>query len=69
MIDASLIEEVKRAPVNEKIQLIEDLLEAIKNDIRISDKKIAPKPFKVKKFSLGEDINVDRDEMYSERGL
>lgn len=31
-------------------------------------KKTVDKRFKVRKFSLGEEIHVDRDELYSERG-
>lgn len=30
-------------------------------------KPTKPKPFKVRKFSLGEEVHVDRDELYSDR--
>ncbi len=34
---------------------------------RIKQSKV--KPFKVRKFSLGEEVHVDRDELYSDRVL
>lgn len=69
MIDYSMVEEIKRAPIDEKIQVIEDILQSLKSDMKVGAKKSKSKPFKIRKVSLGQEIHVDRDELYSERGL
>ena len=69
MIDYNMVEEIKKAPIDEKIQIIEDILQSLKSDMKIGDKKAKYKPFKIRKISLGKEVHVDRDELYSERGL
>ncbi len=74
MIDNKTVDKIKNSPIEEKIQIIEILLQSLKNDIKnkttitITDEKKS-KQFKVRKFSLGEEVDVNRDEIYSERGF
>ena len=61
---------LKHVPMDERIQIIEILLQSLKNDI--PKQKIITKhtkPFRVRTFNLGLDIQVDRDELYLQRGL
>ena len=69
MIDSNTVEQIKKAPVEEKIRIIEDILQSLKNDIKVNVKKTEHIPFKIRKVSLGREIHVDRDELYSERGI
>jgi len=65
------VKQIKKAPVEERIQMIEIILQSLKNDIKpkLKTRATKHKRFKVRKFSLGEEVHVDRDELYSERGL
>ena len=67
MID---IDQLKQAPIEERLQIIELLLQSLKKDIELKqqDGKKQYKPFKVRKFRLGQEVHVDRDELYSDRG-
>jgi hypothetical protein len=61
MINSSaLIAELNQTPDIERLQ----------NDLG-SSPKLSPsiKPFKVRQFSLGEDINIDREELHAERNV
>jgi hypothetical protein len=72
MIDHSTVNQIKKAPIEERIYIIELILQSLKNDIKLNHKKLDTsrfKQFKVRKFSLGEEVHVDRDEIYAERGL
>ena len=69
MININTLEEIKNYPVSEKIELIESLLDSLKSDIANQNKDTNYIPFTVKKVSLGQEIHVDRDEIYDERGL
>ncbi len=69
MININTLEEIKNYPVNEKIELIENLLESLKSDIASKNKNTNYTPFTVKKVSLGQELHVDRDELYDERGF
>ncbi|MCK4762626.1 MAG: hypothetical protein KAW12_10555 [Candidatus Aminicenantes bacterium] len=70
MINIESVNQIKQSPIAERIQVIEILLHSLKNDIqkRQVEKKPAVRPFKVRRFSLGEEVHVDREELYSERG-
>lgn len=60
---------LQNAPIEDRIQIIEFLVQSLKQDISnqptVSEKKL----FEVRTFSLGTDIHVDREELYLERGL
>lgn len=72
MIDLSTVDRIKKSPVEERIQIIELILQSLKNDIKLKANnagKTKFKQFKIRKFSLGEEVHVNRDEIYSERGF
>ena len=71
MIDPKTVVQIKQASLEERIQIIELILQSLKKDLRTEPEvgKSQFKPFKVRKFSLGEEVHVNRDKLYSERGL
>ena len=71
MIAQETIKQLKRVSVTERIYLMEILLESLKQDIRNTENIKHPplKKFIARPFDLGGDVNVDRDIIYSERGL
>jgi hypothetical protein len=69
MIDLETFEKLQSASVEERIYIIEAILQSLKNDLGSSPKPSSSiKPFKVRQFNLGE-INIDREELYAERNL
>lgn len=71
MLVLETIEKIRQASIAERIQIIELILQSLKQDINImfTGRKPQAKPFKVRKFNLGREIPVDRDRMYSKRGV
>ncbi|MBC8231343.1 hypothetical protein H8E77_17465 [bacterium] len=71
MIDSKTAFQIKQASVEERIQIIELILQSLRKDMRLEPGvgKSQFKPFKIRKFSLGEEVHVNRDKLYSERGL
>ena len=71
MINPDTFKQIKQASLEDRIQLIELILQSLKLDLKqnLTTEKPPYKRFKVRKFSLGEEVQVDRDELYSERGL
>jgi hypothetical protein len=63
------LEQIRQTSVEERIQLIELILQSLKQDLQISptNEKPKAKPFKVRTFSLGQEVHVDRDRIYLER--
>lgn len=66
MIDSETLNQLKTASIEERIQTIELILQSVKDDLHRP--KPSPKPFKVRQVSLGEDIQLNRAEIYGERG-
>jgi hypothetical protein len=64
MIDTKTVQEIQEAPVEERIQVIEQILQSLKKDIQ---KTSSVKTFIVRKFNLGAEVTVDRDQLYAER--
>jgi hypothetical protein len=71
MINPKTVNLIKQASIEERILIIELILQSLKRDIRpeLEVRKSQSKPFKIRKFSLGEEVHVKRDILYSERGL
>ena len=67
MLTQNTVDQIKKASVEERIKVIEILLQSIKNDM--SSKKSKHRQFKIRKFSLGCEVHPDRENLYSERGL
>jgi hypothetical protein len=71
MINQETVKKIQHASIAERIQMIELILQSLKHDIptkKMSGKPLF-KPFKLRKFSLGKHVDVDRDTMYSERNF
>lgn len=71
MIDSNTVNQIKQSSIAERIRVMEIIFQSLKNDIKKEQKNAAKtkksKPFKVRQFSLGEEVHVDRDELYSDR--
>jgi hypothetical protein len=67
MVDLNTFKQLQQAPIEERIQMIELLLQSVKDDLKSNS--TSSKPFKVRSFSLGNDISINRDELYNERTL
>jgi hypothetical protein len=65
MVDLNMLKQLQKAPIEERIQIIELLLQSVKDDLK--ETSSSHKSFKVRSFNLGTDISLDRDELYSER--
>lgn len=69
MVAKDMLAQIQHAPLTERIQLIEIILQSLKEDIKSSlSSQCRRKAFKVKKFPVGQEIPCDRDEIYAERG-
>ena len=70
MINPDILETLQNSSVEERIALIEAILQSLKNDIaKTAQPKTASKPFKVRTFSLGEEVNISREEIHAERNI
>ncbi len=70
MIAQETVQQLQHAPLADRIQVIEVLLESLKHDLPQTDfHQTRPAPFRVRTFDLGRDISCDREEMYAERGM
>ena len=64
------IQTLQNTPLEDRIQIIELLLHSLKKDIASKNIEAQnPKPFKIRTFNLGSDIQFDREEIYLERGF
>lgn len=62
------IQQLRYAPLADRLQVIELLIQSLKDEITRSESvQVARKPFRVRTFNLGTDIHIDRDEMYADR--
>ena len=71
MLSMEIAKQIRGTSISEQIEIIELILQSLKMKIgreRKSSRK-SFRPFRVRKFSLGEEVHADRDEMYFERGL
>ena len=71
MINDESVQQLQREPVADRLRLMELLLKSIERDLRISDPQARhpSAPFKIREFCLGENVSVDRADIYGERGL
>ena len=62
------VQQLQDMPLTYRIQVIELLLQSLKEEIAQREIVQAPgKPFRVQTFDLGADVTVDREEMYADR--
>lgn len=70
MIAQEMLIQLQNAPLVERLQVIEVLLQSVKQDIKPLEPSKQPyRPFIIRQFNLGSDVIIDRDAMYRERGL
>lgn len=71
MIAQETIRQLTNISVTERLYLIQILLDSLKQDIKDTDidNNSPPKEFAIRTFNLGQDIDVDRDILYAERGF
>ena len=68
MIDSKILETLQNSSVEERIAIIEAILKSIKSDIDKTSKfKASSQKFEVLTFDLGEDITINREDLYAER--
>ena len=71
MIDRETVKQIQQAPMEERFQLIELILQSLKEDM--ASKPTSEKPefkrFRVRPFNLGQAVRVDREMIYAERGI
>ena len=63
MIGSRTLQEIQGAPVEERLYLIEIILQSLKKDIETTS-PASEKMFTVRKFSLGAEVHADRDQLY-----
>jgi hypothetical protein len=62
------VQQLQYTPLTFRIQVIELLLQSLKDEIAQSETVQAPqKPFRVQTFDLGADVTIDREAMYADR--
>lgn len=70
MLDSNTIDTIRNASVEDRLRIIEVILHSLKKEIKSAEKAEQPrKSFRVRQFDLGEEVHVDREELYLERGL
>lgn len=64
-----IIEQIQRKSIEERIYIIEQILLSVKRDMTFSQQipQKSRKPFHVRKFHLGQEVQVDRDLIHSDR--
>lgn len=70
MSTVQLIQAAERLPLSERLNVIEALYASIKRELAQQMAAFPPKeePFELITFNLGQEVQVDRDEIYAERG-
>lgn len=65
MISQESLHQMQQVSIAERIDIIELLLNSVKNELKqnVLVQKSSLKPFKVQRFHLGADMNIDRSEL------
>ena len=62
------VQQLQHAPLTYRIQVMELLLQSLKAEVIPNESfQVTYKPFRIRTFNLGAEINIDREEMYAER--
>ncbi len=66
MINQEALNQIQHAPITERIQIIELLLQSLKNDLKqdATYQTANQQTFTARQFHLGEDITPNREELY-----
>ncbi len=70
MINPTVLQQIQHASVSERLQLVEFIIASLKGELATLTTKKAKsyRRFVAQTYSLGQDIQVDRDHLYAERG-
>ncbi|MDJ0511801.1 MAG: hypothetical protein QNJ64_21530 [Crocosphaera sp.] len=66
MLDSETLKKLENASIEDRIKTIKIILNSLKNEIKKTSKKTS-KSFRVRAYNLGQNITVDREEIYGER--
>jgi hypothetical protein len=69
MISLKTVKQIEKAPIEDRLEFIKLLLRSLRRDMASNTRRTKAKPFKVQKFSFGQEVQVDRDELYSKKDL
>ena len=71
MIDPEAVVEIRQAPIPERIQVMEDIPHSLRRDMgtAVEDRRSQAEPFRVRRFCLRQEVHVDRNTIYAERGM
>lgn len=68
MTTTEILANLENSSIEERIAMIEVILQSIKDEIlKNSQPKVPAQKFELLPFDLGEDINVIREDLYAER--
>jgi len=66
MTSLEIANEIKKMPVIQRIDILEAITQSLRKEIE-TEPAILKSSFNVRKFNLGQEVHVDRDDIYSER--
>lgn len=70
MLESEMLETIQGLSMEERIALIEAILQFLKNDIaKTGQRRTVSKTFKVRTFGLGEEVNISREAIHAQRNL
>ncbi len=71
MLNNHQVSQIQQASVTERLRWMELILQSLKAEMtpKLTVKPFSPKRFTVRTFSLGQEVTVERDPLYLERGL
>ena len=69
MINDQTLNEILKSPANDKIDLVLKILDSLKSDISHESINKKTSRFKIRKISLGQELKVDRDDLYADGEL
>jgi len=69
MINLKTVQQIEKAPIEERLEIIELLLRSLKKDMATRTRPTPQKRFRIRQFDLGQEVHVDREELYADRGL
>ena len=70
MINPKTVDQIEKTSLEDRLEIIERILQTLKKDIKPKLEMETPQPkfFKIREFSLGAEVRVDPEILYSERG-
>ena len=71
MIDPKTVQQIRQASVAERLHIIEQILQSLRQDMNMHSATGKPPAglFTIRQFSLGQEVHVDREQLYAERSV